>query len=105
MTKNRDNSISMAMIRQVQELAHYIHMKGKGWPSNEVVFQFSSAILIIGYNDNVIHLNNQVNVLPWKKIDDKRLNNLHASDHVKLLNHKGKPAKPRIKMLFKPCKE
>lgn len=57
----------MAMIRQAQELANYTHMKGKGWPSNEVVFRFPSAILIIGYNDNVIHLNNQVNVLPWKK--------------------------------------
>ena len=62
--------------------------------AEDVLFEFLNAILVTTCNDNVIHINNQVNTLSSRGMMIKDRMVSCASNHAKLLNHWAQPAKP-----------
>ena len=68
--------------------------------AEEVLFEFLNTILVTTCNDNVIHINNQVNTLSSRSMMIKNVMVCSASNHAKLLNHRAKPVKPSSRTLF-----
>ena len=66
----------------------------------EVLFEFLNTILVIACNDNVIHINNQINSLFSRGMMIKNEMVCCDSNHAKLLNHTAKPAKRSLRRLF-----
>ena len=55
--------------------------------AEDVLFEFLNTILVIACNDNVIHKNNQVNILSNRGMMIKDGMVCCASNQAKLLNH------------------
>ena len=55
--------------------------------TEEVLFEFLNTILVIACNDNVSHINNQINTLSSKGMMIKNRMICYTSNHAKLLNH------------------
>ena len=68
--------------------------------AEEVLFKFLNTILVTTCNDNVIHINNQVNTLASRSMMIKNQMVCCTSNHAKLLNHRAKSAKPSSRRLF-----
>lgn len=61
-------------------------------------------ILIIAYDDNIVHINNWINVLSWGVLMEKNWTVCCTATLAKLLNNSTKAIKPAWGDCFKPYK-